>query len=56
MINNAAVYLKCAKTIDLKSSHHKKKSFETMCDDGYQLDLLEFISQGIQIMVLHTWN
>ena len=28
------VYLKIAKRVDIKSSHHKKKKLVTMCDDG----------------------
>ena len=34
IVYNAILYLKVARRIDLKSSHHKKKEFVTMCGDG----------------------
>ena len=34
IVYNAILYLQVARRIDLKSSHHKKKEFVTMCSDG----------------------
>ena len=33
-INNAVLPFEVAKRVDLKSSHCKKKTFVTMCDNG----------------------
>lgn len=32
---NDTVYLKAAKRINLRSSHHKRKKIITMCSDGW---------------------
>ena len=34
-IVNNTIYMKVAKTADLRSSHHKKKNSITMYGDGY---------------------
>ena len=39
IVNNAVLYLKVAKGVGFKSSHHKNK-METMFSNGCQLDLV----------------
>lgn len=50
MVNNTFIYLKVAKIVNLKISHHKKNNSVTIYGDGHWLHfIVAIILQYIQI-------